>query len=183
MIVMLLFQVTMMFAVTPNGRKRVMFVDEIELPTNRFIGQSGVLSDSACERLEFKCPWSSVHEVGTPCAECNFGKPETKSSTPPERKPKRGRPIKETHASLSNQCSEAAKWEGCRAHCSGTTRCLLQNQKCQARYSPPSPLPPLNGEDLDPFCNHAIPSNKCAQKIPSLLDLEIRPTPIGNIEI
>ena len=75
----------------------------------RLIGQSGGLSGPACERIEYKCPWSSVHEVGTPCAECNFGKPETKSSTPPERKPKRGRPKKETHASRSNQCPEAAK--------------------------------------------------------------------------
>lgn len=46
---------------------------------------------------------------------------------------------------------------------------------------PPRPWTPEGDhEDLDPFADHAIPSNQCAQKIPSMLDLDVNPNSSGN---
>ena len=59
-------------------------------------GRFGAAAAPALESSEYKC--SRDHEFGPPCASCTAVKPEGKAQTPPERKPKRGGPKKETDA-------------------------------------------------------------------------------------
>jgi len=53
---MLLFQVTMLFAVTPNGTKRVMVADVVERPANRL---DFAQFKAKTPRIEFKKLWDS----------------------------------------------------------------------------------------------------------------------------
>ena len=55
---------------------------------------------------------------------------------------------------------------------------------CETSISSPSPPPrpftPIDKGDHEDFHDHPIPLNQMAQKIPSLLDLVIQPSPSGN---
>ena len=69
------------------------------------------------------------------------------------------------------------------ASCSSTT--CKQKDSNTTISNPSSTLRPITpiGEIDDPFHDHPIPSNACAQKIPSLLDLDLQPPLQGNIYI
>lgn len=74
----------------------------------RLIGQPVAATTPANQQIEYAYR-SREHEFGPPCADCTNLQPETKASTPLERKQKRGRPKKEADAAWANQCPETAK--------------------------------------------------------------------------
>ena len=63
-----------------------------------------------------------------------------------------------------------------------TPNVSASNAKIIRSPSPPRPLTPLGDID-DPFRDHPIPSNACAQKITSLIDIHVQPPFHGNLYI